>query len=361
MENQVAQTIQSAKLPNNICVWLKPDGQVEKQIDRSLEEHIAAIQSASVAWIDYSINEIEKDLEKVAMTAGFTQVPIQKLLSGFLSSYEDADTELGIMMPAIIVNAFDVKVRPVVVLIKGNLIMTVHEGDVNRIMKFARYAPAFLKKIKVDSTADRITVILERIIDENNDRNFEYLREIEKHGDDISKRLIDEDLDKRIVAREIYEMKHVLIIYLNALWASKDVIESLRYGDADLITDDEKLLGRIGILSDNIDRHIELSEQMSNVLASGLEVMQSIYNNQLQTMNNRFALVTAYLTVLGTAALVPNTLATIAGSGWLVMGAPMADHWWYIYLLIGSTSLATLISLWWVWRVWRKKDDGRMK
>ncbi len=135
----------------NVCVWLKPDGQVEKQVDRPLEEHIAAIQSASVAWIDYSINEIEKDLEKIAATAGFTQVPIQKLLSGFLSSYEDADTELGIMMPAIIVNAFDVKVRPVVILIKGNLIMTVHEGDVNRIMKFARYSPTFIKKIKADT------------------------------------------------------------------------------------------------------------------------------------------------------------------------------------------------------------------
>ena len=110
-------------------------------------------------------------------------------------------------------------------------------------------------------------------------------------------------------------MKHVLIDYLNVLWATKDVVDSLRYGDADLITNDEKLLGRIGILSDNIDRHIELSEQMSNVLSSGLEVMQSIYNNQLQSLNNRFALVTAYLTVLGTAFLVPNTIATIAGSG----------------------------------------------
>ena len=110
-------------------------------------------------------------------------------------------------------------------------------------------------------------------------------------------------------------MKHVLIDYLNVLWATKDVVDSLRYGDSDLITNDEKLLGRIGILSDNIDRHIELSEQMSNVLSSGLEVMQSIYNNQLQSVNNRFALVTAYLTVLGTALLVPNTIATIAGSG----------------------------------------------
>jgi magnesium transporter len=58
-------------------------------------------------------------------------------------------------------------------------------------------------------------------------------------------------------------MKHVLIDYLNVLWATKDVINSLQYGDADLITNYEKLLGRIGILSDNI----ELSEQMSNGLA----------------------------------------------------------------------------------------------
>ena len=358
MENQVVQAVQATS-PTTICVLLKPDGLVEKLVDRPLDECVKAISTACVAWIDHTTHDLEKELEKVATAAGFTQLPIPKLLSGFLSSYEDVDAELGIMMPAIIVTGFEVKVRPVVVLIRGNLIMTVHDEDVNRILKFARYAPTFLKKMKAESTTDRVTLILERIIDENNDRNFEYLREIEKHGDDISKRLIDEDLDKKIVAREIYDMKHVLIIYLNALWASKDVIESLRYGDADLITDDEKLLGRIGILSDNIDRHIELSEQMSNVLASGLEVMQSIYNNQLQTINNRFALVTAYLTVLGTAALVPNTLATIAGSGYEIWGQSISDFWWYMPMLIVATIAATLLSLWWVLRVWhsRKDDD----
>jgi magnesium transporter len=129
----------------------------------------------------------------------------------------------------------------------------------------------------------------------------------------------------------------------------------LRYGDADLITNDEKLLGRIGILSDNIDRHIELSEQMSNVLSSGLEVMQSIYNNQLQNLNNRFALVTAYLTVLGTAFLVPNTIATIAGSG--VMEGTMGAQWWYVPLLILSTVVATLASFLWVLHVWKMKEE----
>ena len=150
-------------------------------------------------------------------------------------------------------------------------------------------------------------------------------------------------------------MKHILIDYLNVLWATKDVINSLQYGDADLITNDEKLLGRIGILSDNIERHIELSEQMSNVLASGLEVMQSIYNNQLQSLNNRFALVTAYLTVLGTAFLVPNTIATIAGSG--IMDGQMARQWWYLPLLVISTVVATAVSFLWVLHVWKSRKD----
>jgi magnesium transporter len=94
---------------------------------------------------------------------------------------------------------------------------------------------------------------------------------------------------------------------------------------------------------------------MSNVLASGLEVMQSIYNNQLQYLNNRFALVTAYLTVLGTAVLVPNTIATIAGSG--VMDGTMGSQWWYLPLLAISTIVATLVSFFWVLHIWRKRDD----
>jgi magnesium transporter len=94
---------------------------------------------------------------------------------------------------------------------------------------------------------------------------------------------------------------------------------------------------------------------MSNVLSSGLEVMQSIYNNQLQNLNNRFALVTAYLTVLGTAFLVPNTIATIAGSG--VMEGKMGAQRWCIPLLGISTIGATAVSLLWVIHVWKKREE----
>ena len=342
-------------IPLSFCIILYKDGRIDRLVDRPLGEYLTAISDASIAWIDCSTKEDDKEIENIAQVAGFSRIPVPKLTTGFYSAYEDYDTELGIMLPSATVRVEKMSVHPLFVLIRENFILTVHSEEINRLLRFSRYAPQFFKKITETPRVDKITMVLERIIDENNDRNFEYLREIEMHGDAISKSLIEENLAKRQIAHDIYRMKHVLIDYLNVLWATKDVVDSLRYGDADLITNDEKLLGRIGILSDNIDRHIELSEQMSNVLSSGLEVMQSIYNNQLQNMNNRFALVTAYLTVLGTAFLVPNTIATIAGSG--VMEGTMGKQWWYVPLLILSTVFATLASFLWVLHVWKMKQD----
>jgi magnesium transporter len=351
---------QSAAAPpalqvSDFCIILHKDGQVDRLTDRALGEYVSVVSDASIAWIDWTAEEQEKAFESAALAGGFSKIPVSKLIGGFYSAYEDHDTELGIMLPAVSMKNEKMKVHPLIILIRNNVIFTVHSIEINRLLRLSRYAPQFLKRMESASTADRITQLLERIIDENNDRNFEYLREIETAGDEISKSLIEEKVSKKKVAHNIYRMKHVLIDYLNVLWATKDVVESLRYGDSDLISNDERLLGRIGMLSDNIDRHIGLSEQMSTMLASGLEVMQSIYNNQLQNLNNRFALVTAYLTVLGTAFLVPNTLATIAGSG--VMEGKMAAQWWYMPMLIVSTLIATAVSFLWVLHVWKKREE----
>ena len=341
--------------PVNFCILLRQDGQIDRITDRTFEELVLAAGGAEIAWINWVAEESEEGFRNLAAAGGFSKIPIPKLFGGFYSAYEDMDTELGIMLPAVTMKNGKMSVHPLVILLRDNLILTSHGQEVTRLQRFARYASPFLKRIVAESDIDKRTLLLERIIDENNDRNFEYLREIELHGDAISKSLIEEKVSRKKVAHNIYRMKHVLISYLNVLWATKDVVDSLRYGDSDLITNDERLLGRIGMLSDDIDRHIELSEQMSNVLASGLEVMQSIYNNQLQSLNNRFALITAYLTVLGTAFLVPNTIATIAGSG--IMEGHMAAQWWYLPLLVISTVVATAVSFLWVLHVWKSRKD----
>jgi magnesium transporter len=147
------------------------------------------------------------------------------------------------------------------------------------------------------------------------------------------------------IGKQIYELKHTLITYLNTLWRTLDVLHSLRYGDAALISDSPKMLAQVGLLVEDVNRQISLSEHMSEVLASGLEVLQALYNNQLQLLNNRMALTMTWLTILGTAVLVPNTLATIFGS---LIGLDRNTLIWYLVILVASTAEATYLAYWWV-------------
>ena len=159
---------------------------------------------------------------------------------------------------------------------------------------------------------------------------------------------MDPKTPRTLLGPQIYNMKHGLIIYLDALWESINVIRDLRFGDADLISDDSKVLEKMAALAEDVNRQINLAEHLSDVLASGLEVLQSIYNNQLQVLNNRLALIVAYLTVIGTALLVPNTLATVLGNSAFAMS--VKDIPWYIILLIVSTIVATMFTFWWIKR-----------
>ncbi len=322
-------------------------GRPLKLVGDNPHEFIPLLKDSSVAWLNFPVKDIKKDADLIAISLGFSSSLIPTILSSYLSAYEDRDTELGLMLPAVAVKKFNVLISPILILIRKDLILTIHEENVNRLIRLSRYADAFMRKIKPNLIQeDKITIILTRIIDENINRNFDHLREIEAQGDELSKILMDTTAPRGIIAPEIYNMKHALISYMDTLWATLDVVNSLRHGDAELITDSPKLLARVGILSDDVNRHIALSEHMSDVLASGLEVLQSIYNNQLQILNNRLALVMAWLTILGTAVLVPNTLATALSNPAFAMGPE--DKGWYLILLVLSTIFSTWAAYWWI-------------
>ena len=76
------------------------------------------------------------------------------------------------MLPSVTVKVETMTVHPLFVLIRDNFIITIHSDEINRLLRFSRYAPQFFKRIASESTPDKITLMLERIIDENNDRNF---------------------------------------------------------------------------------------------------------------------------------------------------------------------------------------------
>lgn len=309
------------------------------------EEFLPKIQGSSLTWINFMVKDVEKDGTQVATAFGFSESMVPTLLKGYFTNFEDRDVELGILLPAVRVKKVDFQCFPLLILVKKNLILTIHSEDVSRLVNFSRYAEAFVRKLPENMLPeDKVTTMLCRIIDENNNRNFEQLREIEDQADWLSESLLDMKAERSMLGKSIYEMKHTLIVYLNTLWRTLDVLNNLRYGDADVITDNPKVLAKVNLLVVDVTQQISLSEHMSEVLASGLEVLQSIYNNQLQVLNNRMALAMTWLTILGTAVLVPNTLATIGG----LLPLEGSSLTWFLYVILFSTLASTMLAWWWV-------------
>jgi len=311
-------------------------------------EFISILQGSSLGWVNFTVDDLGRDGSEVAVKFGFSDSLVPTLLKGYYSAFEDHDTELGIMVPAVKVSKLEVSVFPLLVLVRKDLILTMHSVEVERLILFSRYADSYMRKLPENMPLqDRLTMMLIRILDENNSHNFEHLREIEEQADTMSELLLDPESPRMEIGRKIFELKHALITYLNTLWRTMDVLHYLRYGDSELITDNPKTLSKVTLLVEDVNRQIALSEHMSEVLASGLEVLQSLYNNQLQTLNNRMALTMTWLTILGTAVLVPNTLATIVGS---MLGMDSDTLVWYIAVLVLSTLNATYLAYWWVRR-----------
>jgi magnesium transporter len=333
------------------CVGLYPSGKVFKQDAESPMPFLEVMNRSLVSWVDYITDDPVRDIPTVAAQMGFSEAFIASLSGETQLNYQDFDAEMWMRMPSIQIRGVDVTAYPLMMLIRKNIVFTVHVSLVDkRFIRLRRYSDTILRKIPLEGLLeDKLTILMTRIIDANNDSNSRHLRVIEERGDDLNHDLMNANTDRSKLGPKIYEMKHALITYMNALWESVDVLHALRYGDAELITNDEKILDMISVMSDEVKGQIGLAEHMSEVLASGLEVMQTIYNNQLQQLNNRIALVMTYLTIVGTAVLVPNTLATILGNSLFDLG--LGDLWWYLLLMIGATVAATVGVWWWIKRM----------
>jgi magnesium transporter len=311
---------------------------------------LQGLTGSTLAWVDHVTADFQEEAVNAAVSMGFDREMATSLVTDVHVNYVDQDTEMGFRVPSIQVAQLDVIDYPLVFLIRSKLVLTIHPHSVDRrFTRLRRYAETFMKKIPMEiPLADRTTMLLMRLIDHNNDRNFEHLRQIDERGDALHNSMMDSTIPRDKLGAQIYQMKHALITYLNGLWDTVNVLHALRYGDAELITDDPALLDKLGVLAEDVNQQIGLSEHMSEVLASGLEVLQSIYNNQLQALNNRLALLMTYLTIVGTAVLVPNTLATMLGNAVFNIGPE--DMWWYLILMIGSTVIATALVYWWIKR-----------
>ena len=363
------------------CTGLEASGRTIKQEAESPATFMEILNRSMIMWVDYITDDPAKDLPVVAAQMGFSEGLIASLSNCDQLNYSDFDTEMWFTFPAIQIRGTDVKPYPMVVLMRKNLVFTFHVRLVDkRFLRLRRYSETILRKIPLDiKSEDRLTILLSRILEANNDSNFRHLRIIEEFGDDLNRDMMDKDVDKALLGPKIYQMKHALIIYLNGLWECVDVLQAIRYGDAELLTDDPKLVNLFAGMVEQVKSQIGLSEHMSEVLASGIEATQSIYNNQLTIannqltisnnqltiFNNRLAKLAAYLAIIGTALLIPNTIATILGNQVWVYGPENLGT--YLALMIGATLTVSVLMLYmvkkshWLEEIPTQCDSGQDK
>jgi magnesium transporter len=260
-------------------------------------------------------------------------------------------------IPSVRVERPEPEIEPTYFLVRENLILTIHGVEASHLAQFFRYADVYLRKMHSSITlSERRTSFLIRLLDENCNDHFDQLRFIEDHADAVGYELSEMDAHIKDVGKRIFQVKHITIVYLSTLWHLLDVINSLRYGDAELIDDNQKILGKMNFMSEDISRQVELSEAMSEVLVSGMDVLQALYSNQLMIVNNRMVLALTWMTVLGTALLVPNTLATIFA---YAVGLDFDIMVWSVLVIILATATMSSLAYWWTksWTVVPRSPD----
>jgi magnesium transporter len=376
----------------SFCAILNKKG-AQSSFSLKIDDFAPLIDHASVAWIDYIIDDFEKEASESAAKVGFSEELVKRLLQDIRGNYEDFDTQLGLVLPVVHVEGFDINMEPLLVLLRDNLLVTIHTRKRSRFYLMRRYAEKYLKKItKSTKKTDLLTLLLIRIIDENDSWNFKQLQEMDERSDDLTRDLKDNNIVESHVGDQVSQMKHALLKYLSALWGTGDILSSLRYGDADLISDTPLILDRIGQLQNEVHQQLDLAEHLSDALASSLESLKSIYNNQLQdrnnqlqdvnntlqtrnnllqeknnqlqdlnntlseknnrltATNNRLTMLGAFLAILGAGFIVPNTIATVFSQTNIFTFSPK-DMSWYIALILTSTVITLGLVYWWVRRI----------
>ena len=315
----------------------------------NLEEAARIISLGNLTWIEVVVDDIVAETPQILERLGIT-MEASTLLSGYITEYEDAGDTLGIMLPFIFTGESRTQTSPCLIFMKKDLILTIHDDYGGKITKLYNYTDTLMRKLpqSPDSWAERQTILLFRLLDEVSETNFSVLRSIVERAEQVEIDLQGARQISRDLSLELSNMKRSVLSFLNAVWATHDVVRNLKYGDPDMVSDDDDVLEKFEVVLATLDRQIQMAENVLEVISTGITAINTESSNQLTKL-------IVWLTVAATAVLVPNTLATI-------FGIPDLDisFTWVIPVLIIATIISSVITYIWT-KQYRVLPFGRQK
>ena len=308
----------------------------------ALDEAAKTIAIGNLTWIECVVDDIVDETPKILEKLDIKMDP-KLLLSGYVTAYEDAGDTLGIMLPFIVTGDSRTQTSPVLIFMKKDLIVTIHDDYGGKITKLYNYSNSLMRKLpkEPEQWADRQTILLFRLMDEVSETNFSSLRTIVEQAEQLEIDLAGSRQTDRDIGFELSNMKRSLLTYLNAVWATHDTVRNVKFGDPDMLTDDDDILEKFEVILGRLDRQIQMAENIMDMISTGVTIIQTETSNQLTKL-------IVWLTVAATAVLVPNTVATIFGI------PDLQISWtWVVPILVISTFISAVVTYRWTkkWRV----------
>ena len=304
-----------------------------KKENIKLEEAAQTLSIGNLTWIECVVDDIVDETPKILEKLDIKMDP-KVLLSGYVTAYEDVGDTLGIMLPFIVTGDSRTQTSPILIFMKKDLIVTIHDDYGGKITKLYNYSNSLMRKLpkEPEQWADRQTILLFRLMDEVSETNFSSLRIIVEQAEQLEIDLAGSRQSDRDVGYELSNMKRSLLTFLNAVWATHDTVRNVKFGDPDMLTDDDDILEKFEVILGRLDRQIQMAENVMEVISTGVTIIQTETSNQLTKL-------IVWLTVAATAVLVPNTIATIFGI------PDLQISWtWVIPILAVSTFISALIT-----------------
>ncbi len=112
-----ARTFMVALRPNQPPLKLQADDPAE---------FVPYLKTTSLAWVNCRVGDLATEAPAVASSLGFSTGLVESLLQSRHSGYEDRESEMGMMLPAIRVEKLTVHGYQYLILLKDGIIFTVH-------------------------------------------------------------------------------------------------------------------------------------------------------------------------------------------------------------------------------------------
>ena len=340
---------QIAMLKTVSIAGIEEEGIPFKKESINLEEAAKTVSLGNLTWIEVVVDDIVEEAPKILERLDFS-MSASTLLSGYITEYEDAGDTLGIMVPFIFTGESRTQTSPCLIFMKKDLILTIHDDYGGKITKLYNYSTSLMRKLpqSPETWAERQTMLLFRLLDEISETNISVLRSIVERAEQIEIDLAGSRQISRDLSLELSNMKRSVLSFLNAVWATHDVIRNIKYGDPDMISDDDDVLEKFEVVLATLDRQIQMAENVLEVISTGITAINTESSNQLTKL-------IVWLTVAATAVLVPNTLATVFGIPDLHI-----SYIWVIPILIIATTISIVITYRWT-KQYRVLPFGRKK